>query len=185
MYALRQPKTHRASARVFGTERKKRKRNAARNQWFLDLFARAARVRWVCFRHANRPLHLSVAKCGIDFPLTRSAAYPYGSRSSCSYLSEQKRQRSEKLTAIQHFRPGEPHPTQSTAPRPTHQTAAPPPFASLHKLIIANLTPRKKLRPAQRLPQFLLSFLSSPAPAVLTPAQRAPVHSAPACRPPP
>ena len=45
-------------------------------------------------------------KCGIDFPLTRSAAYPYGGRSTCSYLSEQKRQRSEKLTAIQHFCPG-------------------------------------------------------------------------------
>ena len=40
MYALRQPKTHRASARVFGTERKKRKRNAARNQRFLDLLLR-------------------------------------------------------------------------------------------------------------------------------------------------
>ena len=30
----------------------------------------------VRFRHANWPLHLSGAKCGIDFPLTRSAAYP-------------------------------------------------------------------------------------------------------------
>ena len=40
--------------------------------------------------------YLSVAKSGIDFPLTRSAAHPYGGRSACSYILEEKRQRSEK-----------------------------------------------------------------------------------------
>ena len=41
-------------------------------------------------------LHLSVAKTGIDIPLTRSAAHPYAGRSTCSYIFEEKRQRSEE-----------------------------------------------------------------------------------------
>ena len=84
------------------------------------------------FSHANWSVHLSVAKSGIDFPLTtsvapadsralfapanrgaaskaprficrrqrfgafRSAAHPYGGRSTCSYIFEEKRQRLEK-----------------------------------------------------------------------------------------
>ena len=108
-------------------------RSAARNQWFLDLLCAAhLRRNDRLFSHANWLLHLSVAKSGIDFPLTtsvapadsralfapanrgaaskaprficrrqrfgafRSAAYPYGGRSTCSYILEEKRQRSEK-----------------------------------------------------------------------------------------
>ena len=38
--------------------------------------------------------------------LTRLVAYPYGDRSSCFYISGQKRQRSKKLKAMQHLHPG-------------------------------------------------------------------------------